>query len=518
MEEAIHVQPAILVIFGASGDLTQRKVVPALYELFLGGRLPEVFHVIGFARTAFTDASFRKHLHEGVEKFSRHRKVHEKDWHNFSSRITYLKGNYDDSASYRELLERLSEFGKAQPNHPHCIFYLCTPPEQFGTIPQQLKEAKLSHDRERTRIVFEKPFGADLESAHALNHSIRLGFDESQIYRIDHYLGKETVQNILALRFANVLFEPVWDRRYIDHVQITVAEEVGVEHRGGYNDHAGALRDMIQNHLLQILCLIAMEPPVSFDANEVRNKKVDVLHAIRSIPEDRVQRFAVRGQYGSGRIQSKQVVAYCEEDGVASNSSMETFVAMKLYVDNWRWQDIPFYLRTGKRLPAKVSEVSVVFRPVPHQSFPSTALPFWQPNRLVIRIQPEEGILLRFQAKQPGLVMRLNPVNMRFSYREAFQTPGPEAYETLLMDVILGDATLFMRADQVEAAWAVVMPVLNAWKRDLPPDFPDYSAGTWGPEAAEALLVQDRRIWLLPTALEEEIKGKGKEADEDGEG
>jgi glucose-6-phosphate 1-dehydrogenase len=510
MEEPIHAEPAILVVFGASGDLTQRKVVPALYDLFLDGRLPEAFQMIGFSRTPFSDASFRKHLREGAEKFSRHGNVQEKDWHDFSSRITYLKGNYDDPASYRALAERLSEVGKAQHNHLHYIFYLSTPPEEFRIIPQQLNEAKLSHDRRRTRIVFEKPFGTDLESARTLNHSIQSGFDESQVYRIDHYLGKETVQNILALRFANVLFEPVWDRRYIDHVQITVAEEVGVEHRGGYYDHAGALRDMIQNHLLQILCLIAMEPPVSFSADEVRNKKVDVLHAIRSISQNQVRRFAVRGQYGAGWIQGKHVVAYREEDGVVSNSSTETFAALKLYVDNWRWQDVPFYLRTGKRLPAKVSEVSVVFRPVPHQPFPMTALANWQPNRLVIHIQPEEGILIRFQAKQPGLVMRLSPVDMRFTYKEAYQTPGPEAYETLLTDVIRGDATLFMRADQVEAAWTVVMPVLEAWKAIPPPDFPDYSAGTWGPEAAEALLVQDRRSWLLPTVLEEEIKERSK--------
>jgi glucose-6-phosphate 1-dehydrogenase len=505
MEETIHGEPTVLVIFGASGDLTQRKVVPALYDLFLDGRLPEAFRMIGFSRTPFSDASFRKRLHQGAGEFSRHGKVQAKKWHDFSSRITYLQGAYDDSSSYRALAERLSEAGKTQHNHFHHIFYLCTPPEQFRTIPQQLNEAKLSHDRRRTRIVFEKPFGMDLESARALNRSIRSAFDESQIYRIDHYLGKETVQNILAFRFANALFEPIWDRRYIDHVQITVAEEVGVEHRGGYYDHAGALRDMIQNHLLQILCLIAMEPPVSFSADKVRNKKVDVLHAIRSISSDQVHRFAVRGQYGSGWIQGDRVISYREEDGVASNSSTETFAALKLYIDNWRWQDVPFYLRTGKRLPAKVSEVSVVFRPVPHQPFPSMALASWQPNRLAIHIQPEEGILIRLQAKQPGLVMRLSPVDMHFSYREAFQTTGPEAYETLLTDVILGDATLFMRADQVEAAWAVVMPVLESWKAILP-DFPDYSAGTWGPEAAEALLVQDRRSWLLPTVLEEEMK------------
>jgi glucose-6-phosphate 1-dehydrogenase len=344
-----------------------------------------------------------------------------------------------------------------------------------------------------------------LVSAHSLNQTLNSVFHESQIYRIDHYLGKETVQNILALRFANALFEPIWDRRYIDHVQITVAEDVGVEHRGGYYEQAGALRDMIQNHLLQILCLIAMEPPVSFDADEIRNKKVDVLHAIRPILQEQVNQFAVRGQYGDGWIRGQRVPAYREEPGVVSDSSTETFAALKLYVDNWRWQDVPFYLRTGKRLPGKVSEVSIQFRPVPHQSFPPPAVKGWQANRLVVHIQPEEGTLLRIQAKEPGLTMYLSPVDMRFTYKEAFETPPPEAYETLLLDVILGDAMLFMRADQVEAAWSIVTPVLDGWQM-IPPDFPNYSAGSWGPEAATTLIAKDRKKWLLPTVLEDKEK------------
>jgi glucose-6-phosphate 1-dehydrogenase len=363
-----------------------------------------------------------------------------------------------------------------------------------------LGKAGLARDRQHARIVTEKPFGRDLASAQALNRMLTDVFDESQIYRIDHYLGKETVQNILAFRFANALFEPIWDRRYIDHVQITVAEQVGVEHRGGYYDHAGALRDMVQNHLLQILCLIAMEPPVSFDADEIRNRKVDVLHAIRPILSGHVHRFAVRGQYGAGWIQGEHALSYRQEPNVAPDSPTETFAAVKLFVDNWRWQDVPFYLRTGKRLPFRASEAVIQFRPVPHQSFPSSAVADWQSNRLAIRIQPEESIILRFQAKQPGPSVRLSPVDMHFCYEDAFKFTSPEAYETLLWDVMMGDATLFMRADQVEAAWSVVTPVLEAWEAVAPVDLPNYQAGAWGPEAAEALIAQDGRSWLMPVS------------------
>jgi glucose-6-phosphate 1-dehydrogenase len=349
--------------------------------------------------------------------------------------------------------------------------------------------------------VLEKPFGRDVASATSINEMLLKVFDESQIYRIDHYLGKETVQNILAFRFANALFEPIWDRRYIDHVQITVAEEVGIEHRGAYYDHAGALRDMVQNHLLQVLCLIAMEPPVSFDANEIRNKKLDVLRAIRPTPEDQVHRLAARGQYGAGWIDGKHVPAYRDEPGVASGSDTETFAAVKLLLDNWRWHDVPFYLRTGKRLSTRVSQVFIQFRPVPHQSFPPVVVEDWQPNGLAILIQPGEGIVLRFQAKVPGPKVRLSPVEMRFCYEDAFQVASPEAYETLLLDVAVGDATLFMRADQIQAAWSVVNPILNAWSSNPPPDFPNYESGSWGPGESDALIAADGRSWLIPTEL-----------------
>jgi len=348
-------------------------------------------------------------------------------------------------------------------------------------------------------IVIEKPIGYDLESARALNAVLAASFEESQIFRIDHYLGKETVQNILAFRFANPLFEPMWNRRYIDYVTITVAETVGVEHRGGYYDHAGALRDMVQNHLMQLLCLVAMEPMVSFQADEIRNKKVDVLHAARPIHRDEVQQYAVRGQYGSGSPTGKIMPGYREEDGVARDSQTETFAALKLFIDNWRWQDVPFYLRTGKCLPVQASEISIQFRAVPHQAFPPEASMAWLPSRLVLAIQPEEGIVLGFQAKYPGAKMQLRPVDMRFNYRESFAAASPDAYETLLWDVMKNDATLFMRADQVEAAWQLLMPVLEAWQAAPPSDFPNYAAGTWGPEEAQALLAQGHR-WPLPSA------------------
>ncbi len=322
-------------------------------------------------------------------------------------------------------------------------------------------------------------------------------FDEKQIYRIDHFLGKENVQNILAFRFANALFEPIWNRSYIDHVQITVAEQIGVEHRGDYYDHAGAMRDMIQNHLMQLLCLIAMEAPVSFDANELRNKKVDVLHAIRRIKKDEVHNNAVRGQYSEGWIQGKKVKGYRDEQGVAKDSQTETFAAVKFFIDNWRWQDVPFYLRTGKRLPDKSTVITIQFRPVPHQSFPIEASENWHANRLVLSIQPQKGIRLRFQAKQPGLKMILNPVDMLFNYQDAYKVQSPDAYETLLLDVIIGDATLFMRADQVEAAWDILTPILDVWDSTEPLDFPDYDSGTWGPERAEALIAKDGHNWIM---------------------
>ncbi len=493
-----HPGPTALVIFGAAGDLTWRKLVPALYNLRVDGWLPEQFAVTGVDVKEMSEDALREHLRDGIDRFSRRGKVEDEQWNAIASHITYLRGDFGDPALHKELAQRLANLEKAWDKPANTVFYLAVPPSLIEGIVRGLDSVRLARGREHTRIVVEKPYGHDQASARALTATLRQVFDEQQIYRIDHYLGKETVQNILAFRFANAFFEPIWDRRYIKNVQITVAEEVGVEHRGAYYEGAGALRDMLQNHLLQILCYVAMEPVVSFEADEVRNKKADVLHAIRPIREDEVHQVAVRGQYGAGWLYGQKVPAYRAEPGVSPDSFIETYAALKLYVDNWRWQDVPFYLRTGKRLPLRASEVSIEFRPVPHQSFPRSAVPDWQPNRLILRIQPDEGIMFRFQAKQPGPTLRLSPVQMQFSYRDTFEADPPEAYETLLLDVMRGDATLFMREDQVDTAWSILTPILDAWDAVQPIDFPNYPAGTWGPEAAAALVVPDGGTWLTP--------------------
>ncbi len=501
MNTSDPVVPNIFVIFGGAGDLTWRKLMPALVDLSQGQSMPAHFAILAVDRVELSDEALRKRLLEGVKKFARSGKTAAKDWKEFSRHIHYLQGDFKGKATYKELGDLCAKLENEWGAKAQRVFYMATPPSLFGEIPIFLHEAGLASDRQRARIVIEKPIGYDLDSARALNRALAEGFEECQIFRIDHYLGKETVQNILAFRFANPLFEPIWDRRYVDYVTITVAEEVGVEHRGGYYDNAGALRDMVQNHLLQLLCLVAMEPMVSFDADEIRNKKVDVLHAVRPIPCDAVHLSTVRGQYGGGWIGGKRVRAYRAEPDVPPDSATETFAALRLFVDNWRWQDVPFYLRTGKRLPRQVSEVAIQFRAVPHQAFPIEATLEWQPARLIISIQPDEGIVMRFQAKRPGPKMRLQPVDMRFNYRESFATPSPEAYVTLLHDVIDNDATLFMRADQVEAAWRLLMPVLDAWKASPANDFPNYAGGTWGPDATQGLLVQQGHSWPAPVEL-----------------
>ena len=489
------------VLFGASGDLSGRLIVPALFDLFLDGQLPQRFTLWGIGQKAWQAEDLASYLRGGVAAHSRRGAAPDAEWSDFTANMRYLRADLTDDGSYAHLKELLDADEREATGKPERVFYLAVPPSLFQQVAQGLGKAGLNEDRQTARVVVEKPLGRDLDSFRAINTTLTRFFLESQIFRIDHFLGKETVQNILAMRFANPIFEPIWNRRYIDHVAVTVAETLGVEHRAGYYEHAGALRDMVQNHLMQILCLIAMEAPVAYDADDIRGKKMDVLHALRPISKDDVHEYAARGQYGGGWINSEKTVAYREEPGIAAHSNAETYAAVKLFVDNWRWQGVPFYLRTGKRMAAEVSEVSIRFRDVPHRAFPNNAGMAMQPVRLVMRINPEEGIVLKFMAKEPGAHWRLRPVDMRFSYREAFQTPSPAAYETLIRDIILGDATLFMRADQVEAAWRLLQPILEVWEENPAPDFPNYSAGTWGPEAAEALIARDGRNWMTPTLI-----------------
>jgi len=504
MEPAKKINPTIIIILGATGDLAWRKLIPAVYNLYLDKWIPDEFAVIGVSKKKITDNEFKKRLHEGVDKFSRRGKSKKTSWNNFAKCFTYQKGEFNADSTYSAVEKQIKIFEKKWKVSASRIFYMAVPPNAFEEISEKIGASGLAKNKLLSRIVIEKPFGHDLESAEHLNNLLHTIFDESQIYRIDHYLGKETVQNILAFRFANALFEPIWNRNYIDNVQITVSEQLGVENRGNYYETAGALRDMIQNHLLQLLCLITMEPPVSFEADEVRNRKVDVLNALRKIRLEEVHQYAVRGQYGKGWIQGKKVIGYRQEPDVNKNSNKETFAAIKLFIDNWRWQDVPFYLRTGKRLNETNSVITIQFKPVPHQSFPSEATGNWQPNRLVLNIQPRMSIRMRFQAKRPGLKMILYPVDMQFNYDESYTSGTPEAYETLLLDIMQGDSTLFMRADQVEAAWKVLMPVINSWDGNPSVNFPNYEAGMQGPEDAEALIAKGGHSWIVMPADKKE--------------
>jgi glucose-6-phosphate 1-dehydrogenase len=488
--------PSIITIFGATGDLTWRKLIPALYNLYLDKMLPDKFALLCISHHSISESSFLKHLHVQLDKISRRGKSKKSEWDRFAECIIYQRGEFHHASTYSAISKQINKIEKQWNAVASRIFYFAVKPGFFEEIAKKINAAGLADNRLQSRIVIEKPFGYDLESAKRLNNLLHTIFNESQIYRIDHYLGKETVQNILAFRFANALFEPVWNRNYIDSVQITVAEQLGVEHRGNYYETAGALRDMIQNHLLQLLCLIAMEPPVAFEADEVRNRKVDVLNALRGIRPEEVRRYAVRGQYGAGWIEGKKVPGYRQEADVNKNSAKETFAALKLFIDNWRWQGVPFYLRTGKRMNETNTAITIQFKPVPHQSFPPKATTGWKANRLILNIQPYMWIRMCFQAKRPGLQMVLSPVDMQFTYDKSYVSTAPEAYETLLLDIMEGDSTLFMRADQVEAAWKAIMPVIDEWEKSPSVNFPNYEAGTQGPEDAEALIAKDGHSWI----------------------
>ncbi|MFZ3202181.1 MAG: glucose-6-phosphate dehydrogenase [Candidatus Acidiferrales bacterium] len=488
--------PCAMVIFGAGGDLTKRKLMPAIYNLAQGKLLPDEFAIIGVSLEPFTTDEFRQQMTQDIRLYAQ-RPVDSKSWDWFSKRLYYISGDFDDPQLYKKLGDLLGQVEKEQGTRGNCLFYLATSPNFFPIVSEQLGAAGLTkEDGGKWRsVVIEKPFGHDLASAATLNHALLQVLDEKQIYRIDHYLGKETVQNILAFRFANGIFEPVWNRRYVDHVQVTVAEELGVELRGGYYEGAGALRDMVPNHIFQLITLTAMEPPISFESSAVHDEQTKILRAIQMLSPEKVLHHAVRGQYGAGTINGKNVPAYRNEPHVAPDSMTPTYVALALHIDNWRWADVPFYLRTGKRLPKRVTQVVIRFRRPPHVLFRKTSVEKIPPNELVINIQPDEGICLSFEAKVPGPVVRLGAVNMDFEYADYFGTTPSTGYETLLYDCMMGDHTLFQRADMVEAGWAVVQPILDVWSALPPRDFPNYAAGTWGPAQADELLRREGREW-----------------------
>ena len=495
-------QPCTMVIFGGAGDLTRRLLIPALYNLARDKRLPKPFNLVGMARTDLTTDSFRDELTKSLKNFASN-KVDNTVWDAIVAGMSYIQGNFDDDEAYHGLAKQLAEVqpegGKAEGSEVagNVLFYLATAPEFFGGIVERLSKAGLMQEAEGAwrRVIVEKPFGTDLESAKALNEKLLSVLNENQIYRIDHYLGKETVQNIMVFRFGNGIFEPLWHRDQIDHVQITVAETVGVEQRGGFYEHTGALRDMVPNHLFQLLALTAMEVPTSFDADAVRSEKLKVMDSVRPFTAEMALHDTVRGQYEAGTINDKPVPGYRAEPDVALRSDTETYVALKLSIDNWRWAGVPFYLRTGKRLRRRMSEIAIQFKRPPIALFRDTPIEEVTPNLLVLRIQPDEGISLQFGAKIPGPVLELGGVKMNFQYTDYFNAAPATGYETLILECMTGDPTLFQRADNVEAGWRVVQPVLESWSERRPHGFPNYEAGSLGPRAADELLARDGRAW-----------------------
>jgi glucose-6-phosphate 1-dehydrogenase len=488
-------QPCAIVIFGATGDLTHRKLIPALYNLAADGELPPAVAVVGFARRPKADEQFRNELGETTKQFSR-QEVRDDIWKTFSHSIFYHQSEFGDESGYQSLAKRLNQIDEERGTRGNRLFYFAAGPEQFETILKNLKTAGLNKAKEGSwaRVIIEKPFGRDLASAQELNRVVSNSFSEDQTYRIDHFLGKETAQNILVLRFANAIFEPIWNARYIDHIQITAAETLGVEGRAGYYETAGALRDMVQNHLLQLLCLVAMEAPTDLSADSIRDEKVKVVRSLHRYRPDEIAKWVVRGQYTAGAINAEPVPAYREEERVNPNSETETYVALRLLLDTWRWSEVPIYLRVGKRLPKSATEISVHFKKAPMVLFNRDSIEHDQ-NVLVIRIQPDEGISLRMMAKIPGTSLRIEPVKMDFHYGTSFGKASPEAYERLLLDAMSGDATLFARRDEVEDAWAFIDTIENAWSGKDAPPLTFYPAGSWGPEEADELLTRDGREW-----------------------